>query len=205
MTEAGDPPLRVEINPALLVKKRVYTLQQDRLSCATASGEAKWQIDLTEVRRAAFVTHRIDGNHMWRFDLLLEGGDKQSVALTFPVVAGMRDPDCRAFVVLAHALSQRLSQIAADLPVALAEYGESRFWYFLIGILSAMGGCILMLIALTDDLTSDRMWVAILGSGLLTVMGAALVYGYRPWIGPPTVPVVTLTDTFAALEKAGAD
>lgn len=189
---------QISLKPALLRAAQGFALSDDVLICTDADGAELWRMDLRDVTQAGFVTHIMQRNHLWRFDLIDGAGRRESVSLTFPVSGGEENPDRHSFLTLSAALGAGLDRHAPDLRIALAEYGRSRWWFFGIGAASALAGAGLLGAALVTGVSATRMVPVGIGSGLLLLLGGVFVYGYRPWISPPSLSPAQLVATLQA-------
>lgn len=187
---------RFAFKPALLARRRWFSVDADQVSSGKDGQDADWRLDLNTVQAAVFVTHSLRGTQMWRLDLS-DGRMRRSISLTLGVGAAADDPDRMAFLALVGALGAALARTAPGLRVALGETGGLRWVWFLIGAFSFVASLGLIGLAVATGVSTEKLVVAGGGFGLIGLLGVVIMRSFWPWRAPPDMAVgdlAALTD-----------
>lgn len=146
----------------------------------------QWDLPLTDVFGAGFVSYKAHGRMIWRLDLM-SGNDTRHINVNLPASDAHMDESFIAFLDLATALVAVFEEVAPDLQVGFGEHGWSRKAMFSVGVVSALAGTGILVAALMSGISTDRMAGAAVPLIGLAVLGGLLIRSNHPWKAPPKV------------------
>lgn len=195
--------IRFRYKPALLRGARVFDLSDRELRCSGADGTPIWQLDWTDITGAAFVEQTVGRSRIRRFELF--HGKDQTQAISYngrrgPVEA---DPDSVAHLQLIRAILDRLAVQDPDMAVKVGDFGRSRLYMFLAGLLSLVMGLGLGITMIATGVDMDKALAALTPVLLLLATGAMICFSYWPWRPVPTVRVGALSTNLTPISEIG--
>lgn len=179
------------LKPALLARAVWYEVTGTELAQSDEAGRVLWSLDLSAVERAAYVAHTIRGQRMARFDLTT-GAQTRSIALNDAHRTPPDDPDRQALRRIVTAVAQALARLQPDLQVSIGEYGRRRVLMFALGVLSALAGLGLIVLAAGTGVSTQRLIDAALPAGVMVLFGGFVIWQSNPWKPAPRLPVSAL-------------
>ena len=158
--------------------------------------DAGWSLPLAEVEAVTFVTFTAARLRQMRLDLF-HGGRRRSVGLA---LAQGTDPahseDYRQFLTFAAATLTALEDARPGLPVQLGEVGRARLVMFALGLVAALGGVGLFVLALASGVSGARLAKGGGAMAALAMLGLIIAWGAHPWRKLPQIASRELSARF---------
>ena len=143
--------------------------------------DAGWALPLTEVEAVTFVTFTAARLRQMRLDLF-HGGHRRSVGLG---LSQGTDPaqsdDYRQFLAFAPAVLEELERGQPGMQVTLGEVGRARLVMFALGLVAALVGIGLFVLALATGVTGARLAKGGGAMAALALLGLIIAWGAHPW------------------------
>ncbi|HHL20781.1 MAG TPA: hypothetical protein ENJ52_04560 [Aliiroseovarius sp.] len=158
--------------------------------------DAGWSLPLAGVEAVTFVTFTAARLRQMRLDLF-HGGRRHSLGLG---LAQNTDPagsdDYRQFLTLAAATLTALEDARPGLSVQLGEVGRARLVMFALGLVAALGGIGLFVLALATGVTGARLAKGGGAMAALALLGLGIAWGAHPWRKQPRLAPRELSARF---------
>lgn len=175
--------------PALLRKTRSYRVHNQTVIAHRPDGndiivqfEAVTALRYSETTAREYSFRRLDISY---------GQDKKlQIGLTLPRTANPQsDKNLMAFYNLMQALAKNIQIIKPDVQVVIGETAHVRWVYFIIGLLSALGGAGILLWAYLGGVSEQKLMKGLLPMLVLIGFGVFLCAMSTPWAKRPEIPL----------------
>lgn len=175
-----------EFKPALLRERNSWTIDSGML---TRNGEL--YCSLANVQHAQFGELSVKQTTNAWLDL-----NTETVGHRIVCNAPSGDPNREQFLALCRDLLGELSQIKPDMPVSIGVGGAARWSLFLIGVVAALFGLVMM--GFSGQANQDKFLFALGAGAGFTLFGAVLAWAFRPWVAPKKMSPSDARDHVAA-------
>ncbi len=178
-----------EFKPAIMRGRISWTLDS---GFVTKDGEPF--CNLAAIDRATFAEMTVRYTHSAWFDMF-DGKTRYRITCNMPE----GDEHNIAFKRLTAAILGEIETRKPDLQVAFGAGGGIRTAMFLIGLLAAVFGLIILVSLMGGGVRTGRSLGAFAFGTGFTLFGAWLGWSYRPWAPVPTLPVGVARHVIAGL------
>lgn len=186
--------------PALLRGRQFIELDDTHLVCIDGENREKWRIAWTDISALAFVDHAARGARMSRLDIMPHDGQPTlSISCNSAALDPMADPEFIAYRATVSSVCTRLGNIVPDLPVTVGEYGRTRMWMFIIGVVSIVFALGIAIAALAGGRGEALAPVAV-----MLIFGLVIAWANAPWRPKPRVPVALFAKAFADTDASAS-